>query len=128
MAKNKGNWKETDQGKRSADSFLDEAILEAFGLVALEALACGTPVIAGNVGGFRQIVNEQVGYLMKPGDSDTLAEKITTFIRDGFKERVRDKAAAYIRQNFSWDKTVENIEKLYKQVLGHRNKRSDSGS
>ena len=59
---------------------------------------------------------------MKPGDHDTLAEKITTFIKDGFKEKVRDKAAAYIRQNFSWDKTVANIENLYEQVLGHNSK------
>jgi glycosyltransferase involved in cell wall biosynthesis len=111
-----------------ADVAAMPSILEAFGLVALEALACGTPVIAGNVGGFSKIVNEQVGYLMKPGDSDTLAEKITAFIRDGFKEKVRDKAAAYIRQNFSWDKTVENIEKLYEQVLGRNGKGSDSSS
>ncbi|MHC4544521.1 MAG: glycosyltransferase family 4 protein [Planctomycetota bacterium] len=109
-----------------ADVAAMPSILEAFGLVALEALACGTPVIAGNVGGFSQIVNEQVGYLMKPGDSDTLAQKITTFIRDGFKEKVRDKAAAYIRQNYSWDKTVENIEKLYEQVLGRNGKGPDS--
>ncbi|MHC4309152.1 MAG: glycosyltransferase family 4 protein [Planctomycetota bacterium] len=111
-----------------ADVAAMPSVLEAFGLVSLEALACGTPVIAGNVGGFRKIVNEQVGYLMKPGDSDTLAEKITTFIKTGFKERVRDKAAAYIRQNFSWDKTVENTEKLYEKVLGRSGRRSDSGS
>jgi glycosyltransferase involved in cell wall biosynthesis len=65
---------------------------------------------------------------MKPGDYNTLAQKITTFIRDGFKEKVRDKAAAYIRQNFSWDKTVENIEKLYEQVLGRNGKGSGSSS
>jgi len=104
------------------------SIFEPFGLVALEALACGTPVIAGDVGGFSKIVNNEVGYLMKPGDYKTLAEKITTFIRDGFKKKVQDKAAVYIRQNFSWDKTVENIEKLYEQVLGHHCKESDNGS
>jgi glycosyltransferase involved in cell wall biosynthesis len=105
-----------------ADVAAMPSIFEAFGLVSLEALACGTPVIAGNVGGFSKIVNNEIGYLMKPGDYDTLAEKITTFIKDGFKEKVRDKAAAYIRQNFSWDKTVANIEKLYEQVLGHNSK------
>ncbi|MHC4693193.1 MAG: glycosyltransferase family 4 protein [Planctomycetota bacterium] len=105
-----------------ADVAAMPSIFEAFGLVSLEALACGTPVIAGNVGGFSKIVNNEIGYLMEPGDYDTLAEKITTFIKDGFKEKVRDKAAAYIRQNFSWDKTVANIEKLYEQVLGHNSK------
>jgi glycosyltransferase involved in cell wall biosynthesis len=109
-----------------ADVAAMPSIFEAFGLVSLEALACGTPVIAGNVGGFSKIVNNEIGYLMKPGDYETLAGKITTFIRDGFKEKVRDKAAAYIRQNYSWDKTVESIEKLYEQVLGRNGKGSDS--
>ena len=93
------------------------SIFEAFGLVALEALACGTPVIAGNVGGFSQIVNEQVGCLIKPGDYRTLAEKVTSFIKDGLKENVREKAAAYIRQNFSWQKTADNIESVYEHIL-----------
>jgi glycosyltransferase involved in cell wall biosynthesis len=105
-----------------ADVAAMPSIFEAFGLVSLEALACGTPVIASNVGGFSRIVNNEIGYLMKPGDYKTLTEKITTFIKDGFKEKVRNKAAAYIRQNYSWDKTVANIEKLYEQVLGHDSK------
>jgi len=104
------------------------SMFEAFGLVALEALACGTPVIAGDTGGFTQIVNNEVGYLLKPDDYKTLAEKVIDFIRDGFKEKVRDKAVAYIRQNFSWDRTVENIEKLYEQILGHHCKEFDKGS
>jgi glycosyltransferase involved in cell wall biosynthesis len=111
-----------------ADVAAMPSIFEAFGLVALEALACGTPVIACDVGGFSKIVNNEVGCLMEPGDYKTLAEKIITFIRDGFKKKVRDKTAAYIRQNFSWDKTVENIEKLYEQVLDNHSKESDSGS
>jgi glycosyltransferase involved in cell wall biosynthesis len=102
-----------------ADVAAMPSIFEAFGLVSLEALACGTPVIAGNVGGFGRIVNNEIGYLMEPGDYKTLAEKITAFIRDDFKSKVRDKAVAYIRQNFSWDKTVENIEKLYQRVLSN---------
>ena len=111
-----------------ADVAAMPSIFEAFGLVALEALACGTPVIAGNVGGFAENVNNELGYLLKPGDYETLAEKIITFIRDGFKEKVSDKAVAYIRQNFSWDKTVENIKKTYEQVLSSNNKESDNGS
>ena len=111
-----------------ADVAAMPSIFEPFGLVAVEALACGTPVIAGDVGGFSRIVNNEIGYLMKPGDYETLADKITTFIRDGFKEKVRDKAVTYIRKNFSWDKTVENIEKLYEQVLDRHSKESGSGS
>ncbi len=91
---------------------------EAFGLIAIEALACGTPVIASNVEGLSQTVNEQIGYLIEPGDHKTLAEKITAFIKERFKDKVRNKASAYIRENFSWSTTVSNVEKVYIGVLG----------
>jgi len=51
-----------------------------------------------------------------------LAEKVTTFIRDGFKEKVKYKSAAYVKQNFSWARTVSHIESVYKQILGHPTK------
>ncbi|MHC4286487.1 MAG: glycosyltransferase family 4 protein, partial [Planctomycetota bacterium] len=54
-----------------ADIAAMPSIFEAFGLVALEALACGTPVIAGDVGGFARNVNNEIGYLVKPGDYNT---------------------------------------------------------
>lgn len=101
-----------------ADVVTMPSYFEAFGLVALEALACGAPVIAGDVGGFSQIVNNEVGHLMKPGDYETLAQKVTTFIRDGFKEKVKEKAVTYIRNNYSWENTVANIEKIYERVMG----------
>jgi glycosyltransferase involved in cell wall biosynthesis len=111
-----------------ADVAAMPSIFEPFGLMAVEALACGTPVIAGDVGGFSRIVNNEIGCLMNPGDYRALAQKITAFIKDGFKEKVKDRAVAYIRQNFSWDKTVENIEKFYEQVLDLHSKESGCGS
>jgi len=56
-----------------ADVAAMPSMFEAFGLVALEALACGTPVIAGDTGGFTQIVNNEGSYLLKPDDYKTLA-------------------------------------------------------
>jgi glycosyltransferase involved in cell wall biosynthesis len=97
---------------------------EPFGLVAVEALACGTPVIAGDAAGFRQILNHEVGYLMKPGDFKTLAEKVTGFIKDDFKKKMSNKAVAYVRQNYSWDKTVDNIERTYEQILQRQGQES----
>jgi len=90
---------------------------EPFGLVAPEALACGTPVIASRVGGLRHTVNEQVGSFIEPGDDKALAEKVITFITQGFKQKAGEAIAAYARENFRWNNTVKNIEKIYVQVL-----------
>jgi glycosyltransferase involved in cell wall biosynthesis len=102
-----------------ADVVAAPSRFEPFGLVALEALACGTPVIASKAEGFRQTINEQVGCLIELDDYKALAEKVTTFIRDGFKEKVKYKSAAYVKQKFSWAGTVSHIERVYKRVLGH---------
>ena len=102
-----------------ADILAAPSRFEPFGLVALEALACGTPVIASNAEGFRQTINEQVGCLIESDDYKALAEKVTTFIRDGFKEKVKHKAAAYVKQNFSWTRTVSHIESVCNRILGH---------
>jgi glycosyltransferase involved in cell wall biosynthesis len=100
-----------------ADVVALPSIFEPLGLIAIEALACGTPVIASNVGGFTKTVNTQVGCLVEPGDYITLAEKVTTFIKDGVKAQVGDRAAAYVRENYSWDKTVNSIETIYEQIV-----------
>jgi len=105
-----------------ADVVAAPSRFEPFGLVALEALACGTPVIASNAEGFRQTINEQVGCLIELDDYKALAENVTKFIREGFKEKVKYKSAAYVKQNFSWARTVSHIESVYKRVLGHSTK------
>jgi len=90
---------------------------EPFGLVAVEALACGTPVIAGNVGGFSTIVNETVGSKFEPGDSATLAGKVVEFLKDDFKSKNTDAILDYVRTNYSWDNTVTHIRDIYSKYV-----------
>jgi glycosyltransferase involved in cell wall biosynthesis len=93
-----------------------------FPLVAMEALACGTPLIASNVGGLSHIVNDQVGSVVEPGDPIALAEEITTFIQARFKAKAREAAAAHIRKNFNWENTVSSIERVYDAALAQPQK------
>src|SRR2546427_12301699 len=57
---------------------------ESFGLAALEAMACGVPVIASAVGGLPEVVvNGETGYLAPPGAVDEMTERALAILRDG---------------------------------------------
>jgi glycosyltransferase involved in cell wall biosynthesis len=86
----------------SLDVALVPSLSEAFGLVALEALACGTPVIATAAGGLKEIIIDgECGLLVPPGDAAALASALRTLLTDE-SLRVRLRAGARLRaQNFS---------------------------
>ena len=68
---------------------------ESFGLVLIEALACGKPVIGSNVGGISEIITDDVGLLIDPNDSSTLARAIDKVIGD---EEFRQNLASNARK------------------------------
>ena len=94
---------------------------EPFGLVALEAMACGTPVIASNEGGLPDFVNSNVGVLVKPEDKVALFDAIRKMIVKGNEitfYKWRKQIAAYARENYAQDKIIKEVENLYNKVLG----------
>lgn len=90
---------------------------EPFGLVAIEALACGTPVVATNQGGLPDFINEDVGALVEVEDDIALAEAIINELTRSDKKERRKKASEYAVKNFSWKNTVREVEKIYKEVV-----------
>lgn len=91
---------------------------ESFGLVALEAQACGTPVIAAAVGGLRYVVDDGVtGYLVEGHDPADHAERILQVLRDRAGARRLGEAGVAHSQRFSWDATAEEILAVYRELL-----------
>jgi len=90
---------------------------EPFGLVAVEALACGCPVIATKAGGFQEYINQQVGVLVPVNDYKTLANAIFNKISGESRQHRRIYAAKYALQNFSWQSQVRKIMAIYERLL-----------
>ena len=92
---------------------------ESFGLSALEALACGVPVLAYDVGGIVEVVQHGVtGFLRPVGDVDALAADATHLLQTtGRWESMSAAAAADARRRFSADEIIAQYESLYASVL-----------
>jgi glycosyltransferase involved in cell wall biosynthesis len=91
--------------------------VEPFGLVAVEALACGTPVVATNMGGLPDFINEKVGALVPVDDPGALAEAIIEEIKGGTKKTKGVYASQYALEGFSWAGQVLRMVELYKQAI-----------
>jgi D-inositol-3-phosphate glycosyltransferase len=92
---------------------------ESFGMVALEAMACGTPVIASEVGGLAYLVRDgKTGFTIPSSEPDKLCEKLSWLLSDPALHRTMGLRAAEEAQSYSWDKIAAQIVNVYEEVLG----------
>ncbi|HEX7090407.1 MAG TPA: N-acetyl-alpha-D-glucosaminyl L-malate synthase BshA [Longimicrobiales bacterium] len=101
-----------------ADVLLLPSESEAFGLVALEAMACGVPVVATAVGGVPELVPDgEAGFLVPLGDVAAMADAIVTLLADPARWQTASAAAREAATRFSADRIVPRYEALYRRVL-----------
>jgi teichuronic acid biosynthesis glycosyltransferase TuaC len=89
---------------------------EGLPLVALEAMACGLPVIATNVGGIREILMKDYGKLVPPNNPELLAKAILEFSDIDFSSRKKE-MRAIMEEKYSWDKNVERLIEIYEELI-----------
>ncbi len=104
------------QQLQRADAFVMPSLCEAFGIVIIEAMSCGLPVVATESGGPAEIVNKQCGITVKAGNDKELAHAMLSMM---LKANSYDKQeiALHTRQNYGRDIVAGQYIELYKQIL-----------
>jgi teichuronic acid biosynthesis glycosyltransferase TuaC len=103
----------------ASDVVVLPSLSEGFGVVLVEAMACGRPVVATTCGGPQDIVTSETGILVPPADDAALAQALLEVLRDGDRfppERVRQRAL----DNYAYDRIVSRMTAVYEEVLRDR--------
>jgi len=105
---------------RCADLCVVPSLYEPFGIVALEAMAAGAPVVAANTGGLSEIVDHgRTGVHVFPNDSDSLAWGMLRVLTDeSFSRAVASNGYEKVLGVYHWRGIAERTEQVYRQVLG----------
>jgi starch synthase len=95
------------------------AVSELLGLVALEAMASGTPVVASRVGGLPEVVEDGVtGYLVEPGDVEALRYRIETLLGDrAMAARMGALAHERVLARWTWAQCAERCLAVYRELV-----------
>jgi D-inositol-3-phosphate glycosyltransferase len=100
----------------AADACVMPSYSESFGLVALEAQACGCPVVASGVSGLRSVVRDEVsGYLIDGHDPAVYAERIGRLLADSELAQQMGRRGRLLAQRFSWTRTADRLECLFER-------------
>ncbi|MCD6384493.1 glycosyltransferase family 4 protein [Candidatus Sumerlaeota bacterium] len=103
----------------SADVFIyPELSQPAFGLVTLESLMCGTPVIGAESGAIPEVIDPTVGVLFPPGDANALADILRHILQNPQWITEREpRCRPYALNKFSYHAMISNIERVYQDVI-----------
>jgi glycosyltransferase involved in cell wall biosynthesis len=103
---------------QASDLFILPSQTESFGLAALEAMACGSPVVATRAGGLPEVVDDGVNGILEPvGSVEAMGRRAIELLRDPARHAAMREAAIEKARQFSADRIVPLYESLYEEVI-----------
>ncbi len=95
-----------------------EGDMEGFGLVALEAVLCGTTVFAADLEGIQDAIqDDKNGYLLPSGNADVWISRLTQFVTSGHTKENTERFQVYTTDKFSWEKMSKQYLEWFKSVI-----------
>ena len=105
----------------AADVCVVPSYYESFGLVALESMACGTPVVASRVGGLPTIIDHgKTGYLKSWRCPEAFASSLEMILVNGSLQDSMGRAARESAQSMSWDAVAGQLLEIYQELSAYR--------
>ena len=103
---------------QASDLFILPSQTESFGLAALEAMACGSPVVATRAGGLPEVVDDEVNGILEPvGSVEAMGRRAVELLRSPERHAAMREAAVAKAREFSADRIVPLYESLYEEVI-----------
>jgi phosphatidylinositol alpha-mannosyltransferase len=90
---------------------------ESFGMVLTRPFACATPVVASDIDGYRDVMTDETGVLVPPGEPAALAEAVTELLDDEPRRQAMGVAARKVaEERYSWDEIGRRLAKVYEEL------------
>jgi phosphatidylinositol alpha-mannosyltransferase len=94
---------------------------ESFGMVLTRAFACATPVVASDIGGYREVMTEEAGVSFPPGDERALADEVVGLLEDEQRRATLGEGARRLAvERYSWDDIARRLVEIYELVAGRQ--------
>ncbi len=107
----------------AAEAVVVPSHYESFGMVALEAMACGAPVVASQVGGLAYLVQDGVtGFTVAVDDAQALADRLALILTQPELRQKLSQQAAQLARGYAWETIAEKVLELYERALRMRRK------